>query len=230
MRLDDACEKRSIEKWDRFENLLDKYNIKPLVGIIPECRDEQMEIYSEDKGFWNTAKRWEAKGWELALHGFDHVYTTNDGGINPVNARSEFAGLSLDEQKSKIKSGLDILSSHGISPKVFFAPSHTFDENTIDALKSESSIRIVSDTVAFSPYSYKGMTFVPQQTGRARLLPFSLVTFCYHPNIMEDEDFKSLESFLSKYRKRFIPFPTEPSERRKGLTDKLLSFLYFARR
>lgn len=39
LRLDDACEKRDIEKWDLMEQLLDQYNIKPLVGIIPHCED-----------------------------------------------------------------------------------------------------------------------------------------------------------------------------------------------
>ena len=39
MRLDDACPKRDVEKWDRIEDLLDKFNVRPLVGIIPDCKD-----------------------------------------------------------------------------------------------------------------------------------------------------------------------------------------------
>lgn len=36
LRLDDAAERMDIVKWNRMEVLLDKYNIKPLVGVIPK--------------------------------------------------------------------------------------------------------------------------------------------------------------------------------------------------
>lgn len=92
------------------------------------------------------------KGWIIALHGYNHVYSTNEGGINPVNKRSEFAGISLEQQKKKIRSGVKIFRENGHDPQVFFAPSHTFDENTIKALKEESNIRIISDTIANRTY------------------------------------------------------------------------------
>ena len=41
MRLDDAAEKMNVEKWLRMEQLLDKYSIKPLVGVIPACKDSE---------------------------------------------------------------------------------------------------------------------------------------------------------------------------------------------
>lgn len=34
MRLDDASEYMSIDKWKRMEELLQKYTIKPIYGII----------------------------------------------------------------------------------------------------------------------------------------------------------------------------------------------------
>ena len=51
MRLDDACEKRNIQNWDRIEMILDKYEIKPLIGVIPNCEDSMMDGYSIDRGF-----------------------------------------------------------------------------------------------------------------------------------------------------------------------------------
>ena len=132
MRLDDACPKRDIAKWDRMETLLDKYGVKPLVGVIPDCKDPDMDYFTEDADFWTTRiASWQEKGWQLALHGYNHIFKTNCGGINPVNHRSEFAGLPYEEQKRMIADGVAILRSHGINPKVFFAPAHTFDENTI---------------------------------------------------------------------------------------------------
>ena len=104
LRLDDACPKRDVEKWDRIEVLLDKYGVKPLVGIIPNCKDPAFESYSIDKEFWTKrVPEWDKKDWAFAMHGYEHVFNTNEGGINPVNSRSEYAGLSFEEQSIKIK-------------------------------------------------------------------------------------------------------------------------------
>ena len=230
MRLDDACEKRNVEKWNRIEELLDRYGVKPLVGIIPHCEDPAMDGYLFDNDFWQTVNRWREKSWTIAMHGYNHVYGTKCGGINPVNARSEFAGLSQEEQKNKIKKGVSIMREHGINPQIFFAPSHTFDENTLVALKEESDIRIISDTVANKPYNYGGFTFVPQQSGKVRKLPFKVITFCYHPNEMTDDDFILLENRIAKSKRRFIAFPFASVNRKMDLYDRVLRWVYFKRR
>ena len=226
LSLDDACERMDSEKWSRIETILDEYNIKPLVGVIPNCEDHAMKHFSFDVMFWDKVSRWTKKGWTIAMHGYNHVYSTNSGGINPVNRRSEFAGEPIDVQEKKIKKGVSIFKIHGIEPLVFFPPSHTFDENTLIALEKESSIRHISDTVAFSPYFFHNFTFVPLQSGRVRKLPFKIVTFCYHPNTMKDEDFATLERFLDRKHLQFISFPLEHAKRKKNLFDKILSSFY----
>jgi len=178
MRLDDACPHWDAEKWKRVEFILDNHGIKLLVGLIPMVEDPVLVAYPEDDAYWNRVEGWRKKGWELALHGCTHVYATEDGGLNPVNRRSEFAGLPLENQREKISRGVSELAERGIHPRVFFAPSHTFDLNTLEALRIESNIRVVSDTVAFAPYSKYGFTFVPQQSGRVRSLKMPVVTFC----------------------------------------------------
>ena len=230
IRLDDACERMNVDNWDRIEKILDSFNICPLVGVIPHCLDKDMEKYDVDKGFWKKAVNWQHKGWIIALHGFNHVYVTSDGGINPVHNRSEYAGLSLDNQKNKIREGLEILKSHGLNSKVFFTPSHTFDKNTLVALKEETNIRVVSDTVANKRYNLLGITIVPQQSGKVRKLKFKEVTFCYHPNNMSDADFIELESFIKQNRKLFADYSIKETNRHMSLYDKFLSKLYFLRR
>ena len=227
MRLDDACEKRDIEKWDRMEAMLDKYGIKPLVGVIPDCQDPMMQEYRVDENFWYKVHAWESKGWTIAMHGYQHVYTTECGGINPVNKRSEFAGETLKRQKEMIKKGYSIIKSHELNPKVFFAPSHTFDENTLVALREETDIRIISDTIANRAYLKYGFTFVPQQSGQCRKLPFKVVTFCYHPNTMSEEVFLKLERFLRSNKNKFDVFPNEKVIREESLFDKCLCKIYF---
>lgn len=228
MRLDDACPKRDIKKWDRIEELLDKYNVKPLVGIIPDCKDPDMDCYKEDCEFWTKRiASWKSKNWTFAMHGYEHIFNTNNAGINPVNKYSEFAGLSLAEQSEKIKKGLERLRYHGIETHVFFAPAHTFDINTIRALLQETDIRIISDVPANKVFSKWGITFVPQQSGRVRELPFSVQTFCYHPNIMSDKDFEELEKFLHQHT--FSNFPFEETKRKLSLYDLLLMKIYYWR-
>lgn len=232
LRLDDASDYMNIEKWKRMENLLDKYNIKPLAGIIPENQDPSLVgVYERDPLFWNKVNHWKEKGWELALHGCNHKYVTEEGGMNPVNKRSEFAGVPLEEQCIKIRIGMKIFREHEIEPRIFFAPSHTFDQNTLEALKKESNIRIISDTIANDVYYQEGFYFIPQQSGKVRKLPFKVGTFCYHPNMMKNRDFEYLEAFLKKKYSNFVSAQDmEMKKRPMSAVDKMLRAIYFAKR
>ena len=134
--------------------------------------------------------------------------------------------MPLETQKQKITNGMAVFREHGIEPAVFFAPSHTFDENTLEALKACSDIRIISDTIASKPYTKYGFTFIPQQSGVVRKLPFDTVTFCYHPNVMQEADFAKLEAFLEENHSQFKSFEAKPSTRKRTLYDDLMRTLY----
>lgn len=231
IRLDDASEYMDLQKWTRMEKLLDHYGVKPIFGIIPKNSDGVIvPKYEQNPEFWDLMHSWISKGWTPAMHGYEHKYVTEEGGLNPVNSRSEFAGLPYEEQATKIREGYRILLQHGIKTNIFFAPSHTFDENTLEALKKETPIRIISDTVANSPYSQNGFTFIPQQSGSVRNLPFNTVTFCYHPNVMKDKDFENLSDFLNKNKRFFTDVPAVETTRKMNCFDKLIRWMYFARR
>lgn len=231
LRLDDAAENMNWKNWQQIEKLLDKYNIKPIYGIIPNNMDIDLLKYDKVDNFWDEMNRWNDKGWIAALHGCTHVFETNEGGINPVNMRSEFAGVPLERQRKKIREGLNIMLKNGINPKIFFAPAHTFDMHTLDALRIESDIRIISDTIANNTYFAHGFYFIPQQSGKCRNLPFKVTTFCHHPNTMTEMDFIYLEKFLEKNHKKFINFSeVELNNRKISSFDKLLQKLYFFRK
>ena len=233
MRLDDACEKRNVKNWDRMEALLDKYNVKPLVAVIPNCKDPNFEKYPIDVYFWtNRVKTWLRKGYVIALHGYDHTFHKCDKKINlnPINDFSEFVGLDLKEQREKISKGITIFKEHGLEPKVFVAPAHSFDNNTLEALRTDTEIRIISDTISYDSYFKDGFYFVPQQTGRCRRLPFKTVTFCYHPNNMNEKAFSDLESFLKAYSSYFTSLQSVIKKRSFSFFDFILQKLYFLRR
>ena len=235
IRLDDACPTMDAAKWQRIEDILDKHGIKPMVGIIPHNEDSQQEIAPADENFWKKVHQWEEKGWAIALHGYNHCYNSNDGlnGLNPMWSRSEFAGLPIEEQRDKIRRGVSIMREHDLNPKYFFAPSHTFDENTLIALRKESNIRIISDTIATRPYRYKDFIMIPQFGGQCREMKLSgLFTFCLHPNTMKDEAFEKTDKFLKTYREMFTSFEKlDLSDvTKKSLSDRLLSLGYFTMR
>lgn len=229
IRLDDACPYMDRAKWRRMEEILDRYGVKPLVGIIPSNEDSETILDSEDESFWRKALEWKGKGWSLALHGYNHVCTTNTGGLNPVHQRSEFAGLSFEEQKEKITKGYSVLKEHGLKVEWFFAPSHTFDKNTLTAIKECTPIRSVSDMIATKPYIDEGLTFVPCQMGRLRKMPIAgYWCACYHPNIMKEEEFAMLEDFLKTHTEDMISFGELPKAGKKRPMDYVLSFAYYS--
>ena len=235
IRLDDACPYMDRVKWQRMENILDKYGVKPLVGIIPANADLKTMIDPDDNNFWVKAHSWVKKGWSIALHGYDHVCISDDGmkGLNPFWRRSEFAGLSLELQREKIRNGYAVLKEQGFEPKYFFAPSHTFDVNTLEALRQETDIRIISDTIGRYPYKKDEFVFIPQISGHCMKMPLpGIYTFCFHPNIMADDSFNSLENFLRQHQTNFISFCEIDLYKigHKSIFDKLLSWNFFSLR
>lgn len=235
IRLDDACPTMDRAKWQRMFSILDRYDVKPMVGIIPHNEDPNQKIDAPDDGFWNKAKQWEQKGYAIALHGYNHCYISDKGleGVNPLWSRSEFAGVPLDVQKQKIRDGFEILSEHGVKPKYFFAPSHTFDENTLKALKECTDIRIISDTIATEPYRKGDFVFLPQLGGHCVEMKIKGIwTFCLHPSTMTDANFEAAEIFLKIHKNEFIGFDelVLPDLKGKSILGRLLSFAYFTHR
>lgn len=232
IRLDDACPTMDAAKWQRMEDLLDAYRVKPMVGIIPHCQDPQLMLDEPDPHFWQKALTWQDKNWTLAMHGYDHCFISDKGmlGLNPMWERSEFAGVPLEKQREKIRDGIKILKAKGIDPTFFFAPSHTFDQHTLTALREESDIRIISDTIGRYPYKKEDFWLIPQIVGHCVKMPISgIYTFCFHPNIMEDAAFQALESFLQLYSQDFIGFDeiALSDYKQKKKLDVLLSALFF---
>lgn len=197
IRLDDACPTMNINGWNRIEKILDKYNIKPIVGVIPDNRDILFD-WNLDSNFWNKVKMWQNKGWVIAQHGFNHVYHIKDG------IHSEFVGLSYEEQFKKINEGYKFLQKRGINPTCFFAPAHTFDDTTIKVCKDTQYFTFISDGYALYPYKELGMLFVPSIFDTAhKILPFGVYTFILHPNFTTDKEFQHFEKFIQNNLKYF---------------------------
>lgn len=232
IRLDDACPTHNSERWARVETILDRYKIRPLVGIVPDNTDPKLICKEPDKEFWDKARAWQRKGWTIALHGLNHAYHKCQGGLNPLWDDSEFVGHDYDTQLRMLQKGVGILRNEGLRVEYFFAPSHTFDLNTVRALR-EIGINRISDTIAMKPYTAFDAVFIPQIGGRCRRMPLhGIYTFCLHPNTMTEDAFARLETFLADNADSFTSFDRLSLYRPKGLSpaDRLFRLIYFLRR
>ena len=222
-------------KWQRIFNILDYYGVRPMVGIIPHNEDPLQMIDAPDAEFWDEVKLWAEKGYAIAMHGYNHCYLTDKGldGLNPLWRRSEFAGVSLGVQRQKIADGYNIFLKQGVRPKYFFAPSHTFDENTLEALRECTDIRIISDTIAQRPYRLGVFVFIPQLGGRCIEMKIPGVwTFCLHPSMMDEKQFAAVEKFLARHNHQFVAFDNlnVSSAKSKNPFSRIMSVAYFAYR
>ncbi|MEO5809383.1 MAG: DUF2334 domain-containing protein [Sphingomicrobium sp.] len=190
MRMDDACPTIDSARWARFEALFDELGIKPIVAVVPDNQDSDLEFGDSDPDFWDRARAWQAKGWTIGLHGFRHILPPFHGKqYLPFHPRSEFAGFSLDDQADKIRSGWAALRDHGLTPTMWVAPAHSFDRVTLEAVERETPIRMVSDGIARNQFFADGFYWLPQQLWSLTPKRSGLWTVCLHPNSMADDDF-----------------------------------------
>lgn len=223
IRLDDACPNMKKNNWEKIEKILDKYNIKPIVGIIPNCKDKEFKKYPIIESFWEDyALKWQQKQWIIAQHGLNHDLDEN--------IRTEYRGKTYEEQKNNLIQGNRILKEHNIQPICFFAPAHTFDDNTIKACVDLKYFKFISDGVAIYPYKYNNMFFLPNIFDTPhKILPFGIYTFVFHPNNMVESDYKYLEKFIISNIDNFDINLNDILEkyknREKNIFDKFILFL-----
>jgi peptidoglycan/xylan/chitin deacetylase (PgdA/CDA1 family) len=190
--------------WDAMESLLARQEVRPILGVVPDNRDPKLMVAPPAPDFWERVRGWQARGWSIGLHGYQHTYVNAEPGILRLNRQSEFAGLGYDEQYEKLRSGLAIFSREGVRADAWIAPAHSFDWVTVSAL-NELGIRIISDGFAFSPYrDLQGTTWVPQQFANMRSMPMGVWTFCCHPNHLSPAAFLEFRHSLERLRPGMI--------------------------
>lgn len=207
VRLDDACPTMKSESWGPLESLLDELGIKPLVGVVPDNRDPKLMCSPAEADFWGRVRRWQAKGWDVALHGLHHVYHPIPPGGMPLlrlTDESEFVGLPLEEQKRLISTGYATMAAEGVNPRIFMAPSHSFDKLTLQALREVTDIRIIADGHALRAFDASGFTWIPQQLWRYIDMPFGIWCICLHPNTMNQAELHKISADLRRHAARFI--------------------------
>ncbi len=207
VRMDDITPDMNWENFSFFQNLFEQTGITPLLGIVPENRDAKLSPEAPRKDFDIRMKELEKKGYCFAMHGCYHVYTTKCGGRFPLNSYSEFAGLPYDKQKELLAYGKEKLKEYGIETDIFMAPAHSYDDNTLKALK-ELGFNKITDGFGKVPYMEKGITFYPISflLSRSFKQKKGVTTMVIHANTVTEADKKRYEQIFRDYGKNMISY------------------------
>src|SRR4029077_13616420 len=144
IRFDDLCPTLNWKVWSGIEAVLLDREIKPLLAGIPDNQDEKLHYSPAHLSFWEEVRKWQARGWTIGLHGYQHRFVTQEPGMVGIQRRSEFAGVPPAEQEEKLLRAVEIFRSNGVRPEVWIAPAHSFDWNTVIALE-KLGITTISD-------------------------------------------------------------------------------------
>ncbi len=234
IRLDDACPTMDHGRWSKLEAMFDRLGIQPLVAIVPDNLDPELQVADLDPAFWGRVRAWRDKGWTIAMHGYQHRFHFVDRKklLLPFYDRSEFAGLSLEEQSAKIRASWQIFQREDVQPDVWIAPAHCFDRATLQALKAETPIRIVSDGIACDQFLEDDFYWLPQQLWSFTEKSLGLWTICLHPNSMSDRQIEELGDLLAS--NAVLPRIASVRElvlrqRKPSLQDKVYAFWFWRR-
>lgn len=228
VRFDDIAENMNWHLMDKCEKLFDIYEIKPVMGVIPYNQDKILKSFPAKENFWQIVKKWQSKGWEISMHGYNHLYLqeTNKNDYFKYGGRSEFFGETLNSQKDKIIKGLEIFKKNNIRIRSFFAPNHTYDKNTFIALKN-SGINEIIDGYGLKPYTYDKIKFIPQLFYKLFFLPFGLQTTQIHLNNMSDKDFNNFKIFIEKKKNHIVNYDEALNLLSDKINDKIINKIIF---
>ena len=205
IRMDDICENMNWDLMDRCELLFDKYNIRPLLGVIPINQDPELIKNKKNPKFWERVIEWQSKGWDITMHGCNHLYTQKSDKKDIFNygGDSEFYGLDYSKQLNKIETGLKEFKKKEIKIRSFFAPNHIYDNNTLNALKG-AGIKIIIDGYGLFPYFKNEILFIPQLFYKEIILPFGIQSTQIHINFWDKNYLENFKVFIEKNNKKIV--------------------------
>ena len=205
LRIDDLCPTVHARLWNRLRDLIQGFGIQPILAVVPDNRDPELQTSPPDSEFWAQMRDLQESGATIALHGFNHVCSATGRSLLPLHRHTEFAGLDYHEQTRRIAQGLEILRGHGLNPELWVAPRHGFDRFTLRALRNQG-IHYLSDGFARIPHLRGGLVWIPMQLWAPVAREKGLWTICLHPNTMDTAAIEQLRGFLLRHVHQFTSF------------------------
>lgn len=232
IRMDDITPDMDWKKFLAFKELLDLYQVKPLLGVVPANKDTNLQKEEPKKDFWQYIKKLQQEGYSIALHGYTHVYETEEGGIFPLNDFSEYAGVPYEIQERRIWGGKEIFAQHNIKTDIFMAPGHSYDKNTLEILQKYGFTKM-TDGFGDRPYRYLGMKFYPISFKLSQSLKKKegYTTMVVHTNTIENMDF--YKNIFEEHKKDLINYseyleqPVQERSKKEAVYEYTLAKIKF---
>jgi hypothetical protein len=202
LRFDDLCPTMDGAGWRRCAVLIGEFGLQPILAIVPDNRDPELEVAEANPDFWAEMKALEKQGATIGLHGFQHLCMSRGRGLLPLHPVTEFAGVREETQRRWIQEGMAILRRNGLNPKVWVAPRHGLDRATLRGLRGEG-IELISDGLARRPFRRGGVTWIPQQLWGPVEKESGVWTICVHANTASEAEVDRLRGFLQRHRGQF---------------------------
>ena len=234
LRFDDINPKMNWERFYKIKSVVNEYNIKSILGVVPKCGDYEISKFPENKNYISQLKMMKSNGDLIAQHGYRHITDSKNRGLYGNERRSEFAGLDYKTQFERIDKGKKILVKNDLWQPIFMAPVHTFDNTTMKVLR-KLNFRLITDGFSRYPYDFNGIKMIPQISSMPlpRNLPL-ISQLCIHINNLSDYKLNYLISFIEKNYHLFIsPIDALEFERNSIFSkfeNKIISYLIKAYR
>lgn len=232
LRFDDLCPTMNWAMWREVEAIVRDAGIRPIIAVIPDNRDPSFRFETPDPGFWDRVRTWQADGWTIGLHGYQHLYVSDGRGVCGTDPRSEFAGVSRGEQERKLRAAIGVFEQNGVVVDAWIAPNHSFDQLTVDLVR-ELGIGMINDGFDMWPHrDLRGTFWVPCQLNDFVSRKNGVWTVHYHPNYWDDVRLAGFAADMARFGEQITDVATvtaEYGDRQRSSHDVVYSNYRIAR-
>src|SRR5437762_2289395 len=72
VRFDDICPGMNWPMWREIEKVLADADVRPMLAVVPANEDAHLDVGPREPRFWELVRGWQARGWTIGLHGYQH--------------------------------------------------------------------------------------------------------------------------------------------------------------
>ena len=163
IRLDDFCPTMLQHRRERFLSILARYDVSPILAVVPDNQDPDLNRQTPDPEFWDRMRSLQAAGATIAMHGYRHLCTSRGRSLLGLHRETEFAGVDPSLQRQWIRYGTRNPSRTGTQSPLSLSLPATDSIATPSAPLRAEGLGVLSDGFARRPFTQYEILWIPQQ-------------------------------------------------------------------